>query len=443
MSYTGYELLWLFFVYSFAGWVMETVSAAFRQKRFVNRGLVNAPFCVIYGFTAVAVTVFCRELQGIWLFIGCLILSTVIEWTAGHWIEKVYHERWWDYSKVKGNLDGYICLPMSLLWGILCVIVASWGNPFLTNLFGRIPDLLQKVMILILSGILLVDIAATLCILAGRSKRISQWEGVDSWLSGISSKLERKIYGLVDRRLQKAYPGVRGKTAKEEAKGKADVFAYGCGFYKILWLFVIGAFLGDLVETVFCRVTAGVWMSRSSVVWGPFSLVWGIAIAAATLLLHKYKDRSDRFIFIIGTFLGGAYEYICSVVLEIFFGKVFWDYSKIPFNLGGRVNLLYCFFWGIAAVVWIKGMYPILSSWIERVPQKVGKVLSWVLIVFFCCNILVSCMALLRSNQRVQGVPAEHTWQKVMDEVYDDARLKKIYPNAIQVEDEPASDSAS
>ena len=175
-------------------------------------------------------------------------------------------------------------------------------------------------------------------------------------------------------------------------------------------------------------------MSRSSVVWGPFSLVWGIAIAAATLLLHKYRDRSDRFVFIAGTCLGGAYEYICSVVLELLFGKVFWDYSKIPFNLGGRVNLLYCFFWGIAAVVWIKGLYPVISSWIEKIPLKAGKILSWLMIVFFCCNILVSCMALLRSDQRAQGMSAEQTWQKVMDEVYDDERLKEIYPNAIQVE---------
>ena len=287
MTYSGYEILWLFFIYSFAGWIAETVSAAFQQKRFVNRGLINAPFCVIYGFTAAAVTIFCGELHGFWLFFGGMILSTVIEWAAGHWIEKFYHERWWDYSKVKGNLDGYICLPMSLLWGVLCVVVTRWGNPFLAGVFGRIPGILGKGIVWALTGILIADIAASLCILAGRSKRIEQWEGVDSWLTGISSKIGRRIYGLVDRRLQKAYPAAREKAAAEAARAKANVFAWGCSFYKILWLFVIGAFLGDLVETVFCRVTAGVWMSRSSVVWGPISLVWGIAIAAGTLLLHK------------------------------------------------------------------------------------------------------------------------------------------------------------
>ncbi|MGI6011621.1 MAG: putative ABC transporter permease [Ruminococcus sp.] len=432
MLYSGYEMVWLFFVYSFLGWIMETVAAAIKQKRFVNRGLVNAPLCVIYGFSALVVTTFCNELDGFWLFAGGLILSTVIEWTAGHCIERIFHERWWDYGKIKGNLDGYICLPMSVIWGLLCVFVIKWGNAGLTELFNLLPGIAGKILIWGLSGILFIDIAATLCILSGRSRRIEQWKGVDSWLTGISSNLGRKIYGWIDRRIRRAYPYAREKAGDSERK--KEIFAYGCSFYKIVWLFVIGAFLGDIVETLFCRATMGVWMSRSSVVWGPFSIVWGIAIAAATLLLYKYKERSDRFIFIAGTCLGGAYEYACSVCTELMFGKVFWDYSKIPFNLGGRINLLYCFFWGIAAVIWIKGLYPLFSSWIERIPVKTGKILSWLMIVFFCCNIAVSCMALVRSNQRVQGVEAEHKWQMIMDEKYDDSRLKRIYPKAIQTD---------
>ena len=206
--------------------------------------------------------------------------------------------------------------------------------------------------------------------------------------------------------------------------------AYGCGFYKIVLLFIIGAFLGDIAETIFCRITMGVWMSRSSVVWGPFSIVWGLAIALVTALLYKYKDRSNTFLFLIGTLLGGAYEYLCSVFTEIFFGKVFWDYSNIPFNLGGRINLLYCFFWGIAAVVWFKRLYPPLEKWIERIPQKVGKIITWGLLVFMCCNIMVSCMALVRYDEREKGIRAETRWEHWTDEHYDDAKMKKIYPNA-------------
>ena len=65
----------------------------------------------------------------------------------------------------------------------------------------------------------------------------------------------------------------------------------------------------------------------------------------------QFRDHSDGFVFAFGTLIGGAYEYICSVFTEIVFGKIFWDYRGLPFNLGGRINLLYCFFWGIATVV--------------------------------------------------------------------------------------------
>lgn len=167
---------------------------------------------------------------------------------------------------------------------------------------------------------------------------------------------------------------------------------------------------------------------------GPFSIVWGFAIAAATLLLDKYKGRSDHFLFFFGTFLGGLYEYICSVMTELVFGKVFWDYSQIPFNLGGRINLLYCFFWGIAAVVWIKGLYPILSRWIEKIPMKWGKIITWFLIVFMSVNMAVSALALIRSDQRAGGIPAQESWQKMMDQHFNDEKLKKIYPNALNVD---------
>lgn len=209
MVFTGYEITWLFFVYAFLGWVLETVAAAAKQKRFVNRGLINAPLCVIYGIGAILITVTLRELRGFWLFLGILIFTTVLEWTAGHLIEKMYHEKWWDYSQVHWNMDGYICLPVSLLWGVLGMIVIKWGNPFLLDVFRSIPVLPGKIFVLVLSGVLAVDAAATLILLSGRSKRRAQWEAADAWLTGISSSLGRWIYQKVDARIQKSVSGVQ------------------------------------------------------------------------------------------------------------------------------------------------------------------------------------------------------------------------------------------
>lgn len=426
MIYSGIEILWLFFAYSFLGWILETVVAATKNRKFVNRGLVNSPFCILYGLATVFITIFSQGLGGIWLYIGSVIVATLFEWIAGHLIEKIYHERWWDYSNMKWNVDGYISVPMSAVWGVLAYIAIRWGNGMLLKLFHLMPNIVERIIVWTLLGLLAIDVIATVIILSGRSRKVERWEKVDNWLTSITSKLSHKIYVQVNHRIQTAYPEAKKLEITET---RLNVFAYGCGFHKIVWLFVISAFLGDITETIYCRITGGIWMSRSSVVWGPFSIVWGGAIALATILLYRYKDKPDRIIFLVGTFLGGAYEYVCSVFTEIVFGKVFWDYSKIPFNLGGRINLLYCFFWGIAAVVWMKMLYPKISDWIEKVPMKPGKIITWILAVFMCCNMAVSGLALIRSTERQNGVPAEAGWQKIMDERFDDERMERIYPN--------------
>ena len=247
-------------------------------------------------------------------------------------------------------------------------------------------------------------------------------------LDKVSDRLTLWITDWIERRIQKAYPKVRKTQAAE--KTEENVFAQGCDFYKLLLLFVIGAFLGDIVKTVFCRITMGYWMSRSSVVWGPFSIVWGFAMVVATSLLYNYRNRSSSFIFAMGTVLGGVYEYLCSVFTEIVFGKIFWDYSGFMFNIGGRINLLFCFFWGIAGVVWLKGVYPYLSKWIEKIPMLAGKIITWCLIIFMAADSLVSAAALMRQDQREKNIPASNVVQQWLDENYDDETLYKIYPKA-------------
>ena len=207
------------------------------------------------------------------------------------------------------------------------------------------------------------------------------------------------------------------------------MFAAGIGFYKLFWLFLIGAFVGDLIETVFVWGTSGVLMSRSSLLYGPFSVVWVLGAAILTVVLRGLMDKSDRYIFVGGALMGGVYEYMCSVVTEKLCGKAFWDYSKIPFTLNGRINLLYWVFWGIAAVVWVKEVYPRISALIEKIPMKVGKVLTWVLVVLLAVDVALSCMALGRMDQREKGIPATNAVQQFLDEQYPDEYLTQRYQN--------------
>ncbi len=85
--------------------------------------------------------------------------------------------------------------------------------------------------------------------------------------------------------------------SRAEVEKTSGVFAEGCCFYKLVYLFFLGAFLGDLTETIFCYITTGRLMSRSSVVYGPFSIVWGLGCMLLTWILYRYKDKSDRYLF--------------------------------------------------------------------------------------------------------------------------------------------------
>lgn len=423
-----YQLLWLFLIYSFVGWILETIFAITKQRKIINRGLINGPFCTVYGFSGVLITVALKDLSGVWLFLFSAIYASVIEWVAGKIIEKICHERWWNYENNKFNLGGYISLQTSVLWGVLGFIAVTFTNSLLIDAYKLIPFMVIRIILIVVVVALAADMIFSLLILYYNGRGIEKVKSANNNFTKLSRKLEKWLISRVNNRKNKAYP----KTVKVEKEAKdKTVFAYGCGFYKLVVLFFVGAFVGDIIETIFCRITMGEWMSRSSVVWGPFSIVWGLAIAAATLMLYKYKDRSDGFLFLIGTGLGGAYEYLCSVFTEIVFGKVFWDYSDIPFNLGGRINLLYCFFWGIAAVVWFKLIYTRLSKVIEKIPVKFGKITTWILVVFMIANVLMSCFALTRYDQREKGIDAKQSWQVWLDKHYDDEKMMRIYPNAI------------
>ena len=429
MDITFTELLWLFLIYSFLGWGFEAVVGTIKNRRFTNRGFSTGPFCIVYGIAAVTMQITLADLMDdpVFLLLGCGIQATFIEWFTGKLLELINRRKWWDYSNKKWNFDGYICFEYTLLWAVLGSVSVKYGNTFFLFLYKLIPEPVPAVLTWIISGYVALDSAVSLAAVFHLRRSKKKAGSPDSSLSSKLYKAALAIIRYVERRMAKAYPVIEERSEEILKEGK---FAEGCGFYKLFWLFLIGALLGDITETIFCRLTAGVWMSRSSLVWGSFSIVWGLAIALATSLLYKDKDKPDRHIFLVGALLGGAYEYVCSVFTELVFGQVFWDYSKIPFNLGGRVNLLYCFFWGIAAVVWIKLLYPRFSGWIERIPKLAGYISTWILVVFMTADIIVSSAALMRYDQRAGGPAAGNGWEQIIDETFDDSTMQRIYPNA-------------
>ena len=430
MEYPIYQLLWFFLIYSFLGWLAETVLAAVRKRRLINRGFLNTPFSPVYGMGAVLFAIFLPELRSdpLFLFLGGMILGTELELFTGILLEKFTGEKWWDYSEKRFQFNGYICLNYAVVWGLSALFCLLVGNQLVLSLVSLIPLTVGKLILLVIYILLALDVLTSFAALLQYHGRIREPEELSRFLRTLTQRLDNAVTRYVQRRVARAYPNLE-RSHEKKLKEASNIFAQGCGFYKLACLFFIASLLGDLIETVFCRITMDEWMSRSSLVWGPFSIVWGFGAVLLTALLYRYRERSDGYLFLIGTLVGGAYEYFCSVGSELVFGSVFWDYSHIPFNLGGRINLLYCFFWGIATVLWLKYCYPFLSRWIEKLPLRPGKILTWIMVIFMVVNMAVSALALARFTQRQSDPsPAQNIVAQILDEHFPDERMNRIYP---------------
>ena len=429
MNLNFYTLSVIYLVYSFLGWVGETVVATIKGRQFTNRGMASGPFCFVYGTAGVLLAVGLADLRTNWLalFAGSFLIATVVEWVTAKFLERVHHRRWWDYSGKKFNLDGYVCLQYSVLWGVLGAVSVRWGNDLLLRLCAVFPPLLFHIAVWVSMSIAALDQISAAVVVERYAAKHPRLEQLGQELGKGKSRLQQKIAASVERRIQKAYP----EAARPEPTTAAEK---AMSFSDLVWLFVVGAFLGDVVETIFCRVTAGVWMSRSSLVWGPFSVVWGLALVLATVLLRGSERKSESRIFWFGVILGGAYEYVCSAVTELLFGTVFWDYSGFKFNLGGRINLLYCFFWGIAAVAWIRYGYPLVAKGMNKLKTHIRPWMTAALAVFMAVNMGVSALAMARYDARTSGVEAATPLAVFLDAHFDNARMERIYPNAKKVE---------
>ena len=237
-----------FFVYGFLGWCTEVAYAAVKQGKFVNRGFLNGPICPVYGIGVGVVVQFLTPVENnlVLLYISSTILVTAIEGITGFLLEKIFHNKWWDYSDQKFNLGGYVCLKTSVLWGICTVLMIYVLNPVFTGLVGLIPKLWGEIILWVLFGLLIVDFIGTVIAVWGLKKKNGRIDQIREGLGRTSKLLENTMTRRLQARMIKAYPNLE----KDE---KEDVFASGCGFYKLACLFFIGAFLGDITETVFWR----------------------------------------------------------------------------------------------------------------------------------------------------------------------------------------------
>ena len=216
-------------------------------------------------------------------------------------------------------------------------------------------------------------------------------------------------------------------------KEKSNKFADGLCFEKIVWIFIICCVVGFLIETLWCFIRHGYIESRKSLVYGPFSVAYGIGGVILTLALYRLKQSKVWKIFLVSFITGTVTEYICSLGQEIVFGSVAWDYSNVPLNINGRVCLLYSGFWGLLGILWIKVIYPFMSVVIEKIPKDVGALMTWAFIIFFVFDCIMSASAALRMDERKIGEEPSNQFETFLDDRFDDERMQKIYANSKDV----------
>lgn len=231
------------------------------------------------------------------------------------------------------------------------------------------------------------------------------------------------------RKKRRLLPSAPANTVIDLHEQKAEHFASGVNLYKLLLVCFIGSFAGVVVELLWCLLRHGYLESRSGLVYGPFNLLYGAGAVALTGCLYKFRNNGAWISFLGGMVVGSVVEYLCSWGQEVLFGSRSWDYSSVPFNINGRICLLYSFFWGFLGVWWIKDVYPRMAKWILKIPNKCGKILTWCFTAFFIVNALVSLAAVGRWSERVQGMAPSNALEELLDERFPDERMERIYAN--------------
>ena len=185
-----------FFIYAIVGWVLEVSYNGIRAGKYINCGVLNGPWCPIYGFAAVSIILLLNMVDTenkIFLFFASMIIASIIELITGFILEKIFHKKWWDYSDKKFNIGGHICAEYSLLWGALCFILYEAIHPMIRAMVFAMPYKLTLTINIIVAILFAIDTIASFNTIIGINKKFKQIERSSEQLGELTSKIGEKI----------------------------------------------------------------------------------------------------------------------------------------------------------------------------------------------------------------------------------------------------------
>lgn len=200
-------------------------------------------------------------------------------------------------------------------------------------------------------------------------------------------------------------------------------------FKRILAYFIIYSFLGFIIETIFGMLTKGVVESRQSCLYGPFCCIYGLGAAVMIPGLQKFKKRNWT-LFLAGAVEGSVVEYIISWIGEMIFHIKWWDYSNMPFDINGRICLLFTIFWGVLALVLIRLINPYIERFIDKIPAKLFSVITIGGTILLILDLLITAFGLQVFYTRFTNTYnlnlEEDKYLMVSQEVLDNKVIQKL-----------------
>ena len=211
------EIYFLLFIsYAFLGWCMEVTCKLIQYKKFINRGFLIGPYCPIYGWGALTITILLKRYMEdpLVLFVMSTLICSIIEYLTSYFMEKKYHARWWDYSNKKFNINGRICLETLVPFGILGVAIMYGTNPILFKLYNQIPQLVMNILTSILFIGFIVDNIISSNIISSINVEGNKLikDNTEEITEKIKQVLRQKSW--LHRRLINAYPGLKDIKVK-------------------------------------------------------------------------------------------------------------------------------------------------------------------------------------------------------------------------------------
>lgn len=172
------EMILLFFFYSFVGWCVEVAFVAINSNKVMNRGFLFGPVCPIYGVGMVGVILLLKPVinNPLLIFLGGMIICSVVEFLGGLILDRIFHMRWWDYSDKPFNLLGYIWLGFCIVWGLGVLFVLKLINPGVEKIVSVMPLWLKIAIISFCGVIFIIDFIVTVKNLLGIKRSLGELE---------------------------------------------------------------------------------------------------------------------------------------------------------------------------------------------------------------------------------------------------------------------------